>query len=68
MRLVDILKQSSAAQVCRELRNFGLIQVEVFPGGCGRVDNGDNGARELRVCKRLAEGAGYGILAGWESR
>lgn len=44
------------------------IQVEVFPGGCGRVDNGDNGARELRVCKRLAEGAGYGILAGWESR
>lgn len=31
----------------------------------GRVDNGKNVARELRVCKRLVKGIGHGRSAGW---
>lgn len=33
----------------------------------GRVDNGENVARELRVGKRLVKGTGHGCSAGWEN-
>lgn len=35
VRLSDVLKQSLAAQVHKELKNLGLIQAEVFPGSWG---------------------------------
>lgn len=34
-RSSDLLKQSSAAQVYKELRNCGMIRGEVFPGVWG---------------------------------
>lgn len=51
-RLSDILKWTSAAQLYREIRNLGLIQAEVSQAIRG-VDNGDDAAREVRVCKDL---------------
>lgn len=61
----DFLKQSSAAQVDKELRNCGMIRGEVFPGVWRGWTIRDDEAREVGVREGLAEGVDRGISAGW---
>lgn len=63
MRSSDVPKHRSAAQVYNELRNCGMIQVEVFPSGWG-VWAMETMEQESWACKALAEGAGHEISAG----
>ena len=61
----DFLKQSSAAQVDKELRNCGMIRGEVFPGVWRGWTIRDDEAREVGVREGRAEGVDRGISAGW---
>lgn len=64
MRSWDIPKQSSAAQVYKELRNCGMIQVNVFPSGWGAWTMETMEQESWGLCKGLAEGTGHGISVG----
>ena len=53
----DIPKQSSAAQVYKELTNWGMILVEVFPGGWG--------AWSMETMEQESWGSSRDWLKGW---